>query len=127
MRLPTFTGHPYPARVHFVPGPAAWANLMARLDLSEPYPTTAGRCTALVRRSGPDVIAITLSPEAEDTDPDEIIALMAHEVVHAVQFLEDAAGSTFDRETQAYLTQAILLWLMQAYPASGRRFREPTP
>ena len=123
-----FTSHPYPARVEFVPTKSAWRALMRRLAIpDEPYPDTSGRCTQLVHASHPDLILITFSPEADTRHSTEVIGLMAHEIVHAVQYLEQSTGSRFDSETQAYLTQALLQWLMNSYAAAGRTFKDSTP
>ena len=55
---------------------------------------------------------------------------MAHEIMHVIQYIEEASFATgdgrFDTESEAYLMQKMMLWLQDAYAMSGRKFWDPS-
>lgn len=122
--LPAFHDHPYPATIYFVPTESAWNALMRRMRLSEPYPQSAGHCTTFTHPGRNDVITITLSPDADTRSSTQVIGLMAHELMHVIQALQTTAKARFDPETEAYLLQAMLQWLIHAYADAGRSYAD---
>lgn len=118
-----FVNHPYPANVLFAPNKKSWDHLMDSMGLDEPYPDSAGRCTVFDRRNYMLKIVITFTG-TDTRSSNEVIGLMAHELVHVSQFLQEAAGKPFDNETEAYLMQAMLMWLIDSYTSAGRTFKD---
>ena len=119
-----YVGHPYPIRVHFAPTPEAWGALLAEIGIDEPYPSTHGRATLFTHPSRDARTILTLSPEAENRNSIEVVGLMAHEITHAIQHIEDTIGTHLDAETEAYLHQALIQWLLESYADAGRSFTD---
>lgn len=119
-----FSGHPYPIRIIFAPSAEAWHKLLKTLAPDEPYPETHGRATLFDHPKHRSVAVITLSPEADNRTPNEVIGLMVHEITHVIQYIEDIIGCRLDRETQAYLTQLLTQWLIESYEDAGRSFTD---
>ena len=118
----TFTGHPYPLHIMFAASESAWLQLLKPLGISLPYPNSFGRASSFVRAGFDPLLIITFSDKTDSQDPNQIVALMAHELAHVIQFIEESTETRLDSETEAYMMQAMLLWLMEAYTASGRSF-----
>jgi hypothetical protein len=119
-----FASHPYPANILFVPSKKAWKKLMDSMGLDEPYPTSAGRCTVFDHANRMMKIVVTLSLDADTRTSSEVIGLMVHELVHVSQFLQELTGKRFDQETEPYLMQAMLMWLLDSYASAGRTFKD---
>lgn len=119
-----FVNHPYPATVLFAPSKKTWGKLMDSMGLDEPYPTSAGRCTVFDHGNRMTKIVVTLSLDADTRTSSEVIGLMVHELVHVSQFLQEITGKPFDNETEPYLMQAMLMWLIDSYAAAGRTFKD---
>ncbi len=119
-----FVNHPYPANILFVQDKKTWKKLMGSMGLDEPYPTSAGRCTVFDHSNRMMKLVVTLSPEADTRSSSEVIGLMVHELVHVSQFLQELIGKRFDQETEPYLMQAMLMWLIDSYASAGRTFKD---
>ena len=78
----------------------------------------------------PSIVAITFGAECDTRTSSEVLGLMVHELTHVKQYIEDCiyedniGGSRkrLDIETEAYLMQAMLMWLQTSYTDSGRSF-----
>lgn len=119
-----FESHSYPIRIVFAPDAASWDWLLKEVAPDEPYPTTHGRVTIFTHPQKLALSVITFSEEASNRPALEVVGLMAHEVTHVTQHIEEVIGCRLDSETQAYLTQGILQWLMTSYADSGRSFQD---
>lgn len=126
-----FTGHCFPIRIRFVPYQAGWDALMRELDLPpENMPDSAGMVTQFSLHEAPNIVAITFGPECDTRTSSEVLGLITHELIHVKQYVESclyerSVGSgdrRLDSESEAYLMQALVLWLQDSYAASGRSF-----
>jgi hypothetical protein len=131
--------NPYPIRLYFAASKAGWDWLMQPMHCDDPYPGGAGRCSVFELKddgtdeiSGPPVIIITLG-DMSNVEPQHAIGVMVHECTHALQFIEETCflkGDTqnkvrrFDDETEAYLMQSMIMWLMSSFADSGRKFKD---
>lgn len=119
-----YWGHPYPVRIVFASTPSAWHATLAHYKIDEPYPDTHGRATLFTHPNHNALSIITLSQEAERRSSTQVIGLMTHELTHVIQHIEEVIGCRLDAETEAYLQQALLQWLIESYAAAGRSFTD---
>jgi hypothetical protein len=114
-----FEKHPYPVTVYFASveqWPALMEHLKVRDDRSYP---DASACTVTFRDDLRHASVVVTIRDIEDRTAVEIVGLLVHELVHVVQIMQKEAGSTFDAETQAYLTHALTMWVLDAYDEAG--------
>ena len=130
-----FESHSYPIEVWFVVNADGWKQIVEMIGLSlesDPYPDSDARCSMFRPENGPNRIIITISDAAEKRTSTEVVGLMAHEVMHVIRHINDGifysnAGSGMDRidyETEAYLMQKMLMWLLTVYAEAGRGFTD---
>lgn len=119
-----FTQHPYPVIIQFIPNERDWNRITARMGLDETYPETAGRCTIFDHKRLGTRIFITFSDAMDERPSVDAIGLMVHELTHVVQQIALTTGQAVDHETEAYLMQALIQWMLEAYSSSGRTFRD---
>lgn len=102
--LPTYVG--------FAPDETSWNKEMKRLKMSEEYPKTDGRCTVFENSSGKTIVIITINKRSEVTQA-QVAGLVAHEAVHAFDFIckdigETDPSSEFKAYTIQHITQFVL-------------------
>ncbi len=119
-----FAHHPYPVIIQFVPNEKAWDRIIGRMGLDEPYPESDGRCTVFGHKRLGSRILITFSEKADARSSTDVIGLMVHELTHVVQQIAKIVGETADCETEAYMMQSLITWLIESYTASGRTFKD---
>jgi len=126
-----FTNHCFPIQIKFVPNQFGWDALMLELGLPpENIPKSPGMVTQFCLHEAPNIVAITFGPECDTRTSSEVIGLITHELIHVKQYVEsclyeNSMGSgdrRLDSESEAYLMQALILWLQGSYAASGRGF-----
>lgn len=111
---------PFPYYVGFCQTEAAFNAVMRRLKMCKPWPqwvSTDAACHSFVSNQGKQCVVICI--EMGDHSLISTMALIAHEAVHAMQFMEKDLypGGRFDDETQAYLVQYITQRCCECLPA----------
>lgn len=112
--LPEFSGHSFPLRIVLVRDARMWDGLMRHLGIEgQARPTAAASVTWFEHANRDDVIAVFVNDDAvADRSYSERVALYAHECVHVVQRIARSIGSRLGTEVEAYLVQALLLWIV---------------
>lgn len=96
-----------PVHVFYVSNKKSWKKEMKALDVDEPWPSTAGRCTFIGKKDKEARIYITI-PKYKKHSKEQVAGLVAHEATHAADFIFQEIGETFpSAEFRAYLTQYI--------------------
>ena len=111
-------------RICFVPTAKDWGLVMRDLGIDEPYPSAAGRVTTVCHRDHDDRIFISLGDACDRATWSSLVGIMAHECVHVAQRVKDAINGKLGREPEAYLVQALLVWLLDEYRKAGRGWRD---
>lgn len=110
----------FPVYIGFVPSERAWLRTMKKMGVKDaPYPQqTAGHCAYFVTNIE-GTILISLNESDSKADPDQIIALLAHECQHALHFVFEHIGeSKPSSELLAYGIQSLLQETIAAYEAT---------
>lgn len=113
MNVREFRAHYYPAWIVLTVAPHEWYKLMRRLSITHEPPGEMASVSRFEKPGDADVIVIHLDLTEIDAHAySERLAIYAHEAVHVSQQLGDTTGTPLDRESQAYLVQQIVLWLV---------------
>lgn len=110
-------------RMAFVASPAQFkaAKRRAGVECDDPWLEPGWHaCTHTFRSSGGQllcIVAVDLET-AQQMDPIDVAALLAHEAVHVWQHTADFIGGELGREMPAYAIQNISAQLMRAYVAA---------
>jgi hypothetical protein len=110
-----FDSHTYPCQISLVWHPRAWKKFTDRLGLkNRPYACdSAARVSTFSQDGRHDEIVIVFDAEYILTRPrDCIIGLIAHELVHVLQGVEEAIEGKLGDEGQAYLVQGLMMWVL---------------
>ncbi len=106
-----------PVHFGFCPTKAAWKREVKRLGCpGEPYPSTAGGCTAF-ELDGKTCVLVTIRDGAEKRHCEvEVFGLLVHEATHVWQKIRDSIGEREPSiEFEAYSMQAIFQGLLSAW------------
>lgn len=123
-----FNMGPWPVYVGFTTNRKAWKREMKRLGvkprppmiLDDAHAVATTRHFALEGR--PALVLITAQPVSRDVSWEAYAAIMAHEALHAVQYIRDVVnqGEQLGHETEAYLVQYITQSCLQIAYDTGR-------
>ncbi len=117
-----FCNHPYPCHVFFPPDEGAWDALMDSFGADDEAPEFAASVTTFDDQNGHECFVIWIGPKAETANPVQVMGLMAHEIVHVIQRITECIRvERLDTETEAYLMQSMLEWLIGAFADAGRK------
>lgn len=113
VEIPEFHGHSFPLRIVLCQTPRAWSGLMEHMGVTSERPAASASVTWFQNNDRDDIIAININGERiAERSYSERIALYAHECVHVGQRIAKSIGSRLGSEVEAYLVQALLLWLI---------------
>ena len=105
---------PYPFFMYYTKDAQGWKQLMKFLDdgnkffVGQEYPEGDGHCTLFTHPDYSPVCVITIN-ERESVNEEQIIGLITHEAVHAVDFLIECIGEANPgKEFKAYTVQNIV-------------------
>jgi len=110
-----FDKHTYPCRISLVWHPRAWKAFCERLGLVDrKYESdSAARVSVFSKDECYDEIVIVFYLEyLMSRDRDCILGLIAHELVHVLQYVEEAINGKLGDEGQAYLVQGLMMWAL---------------
>ena len=114
----------WPCNIGFCPTEKAWDQLMKSKGIKEFYSHTEGGkqlgvFTTFIGYPPYDFGLMTIAPELDTKDPIDLSGLVVHECVHAFQFVAQVMNERDPSpEFQAYGTQQIYLFMMNAYQKS---------
>lgn len=113
VELPEFHGHVFPMRIVLVRDAAEWQGLMRHMELDRVRPSAPATACWFERHGYDDIVALHLNEaQVNHRSFTERIALYAHECVHVAQYAAKIIGSRLGSEVEAYLVQALLLWVI---------------
>lgn len=126
-----FIEHSLPGRIFFVSDKRGWNDVLKKFGVPRTkYPATDAQMNHF--DGDLPLFIVTVSKRAREYSPNQVIGLIVHELMHVVQHLEmlvygDNSGvgdSRFDHETQAYLMQGLVMWMISVWAQSGRKTKE---
>ncbi len=123
-KLYEFDSHFFPAKIYFPATEKAYRRLMKNIGVEPVIPDSAGRAERYVIDGKPAIVLIWLSKACESRTAADVLGLIAHECLHAVQMVEKDIGTRFDDETACYLLQKLVMWVNASYAEAGRGFKE---
>lgn len=122
-----FVHHHWPIRIFFVPSREIWDRVMADLEVDVEPPKQPGRTTTIGRKGHDDRVFVFLGEQCDDGPMEAVMGVMAHEIVHVIQAVEEAIGGRLGDEPEAYLAQALMVWLIDEYRKAGRGWAADAP
>lgn len=133
LKIPFFGEHCFPIEIYFCANEVQWHSLLKDRGIQdEPYPDSDARCTRFDFPGRISVCILTICGRAEERNSVEVLGMLVHELIHAKQHVEYAmygdnsgrGAGRLDIETEAYLMQKLLMWIVNAYADNGRKFED---
>lgn len=115
----------FPFNIGFVADEKDWGKVTKYLKADAPYGTSAGRCTTLINTETGDLCILIAIKHWDTKDAAAVAGLVAHEAVHAFDFMCDHIGEDKpSSEFKAYGVQSFVREVLDCIEVERKKLKK---